>query len=95
MDTISEGLQRLKVVSYIDDITVFLPTMEQHLLDLYLFFDWLAKANLKVKFTKCVLAQAKVKVLGHLFFQKRIKPNPVKVNTISQMLPPTSVAGVW
>lgn len=93
-NTVFKGLQPLKVVIYIDNITVFSPNMEQHLIDLDLFFYWLAKANLKVSFTKCVIAQAKLKVLGHLMKNQGIKPNSAKVKTISQMRPPIDIYGV-
>lgn len=56
MYTIFEGLRPSKVVMYINDITVFSSTMKQHLINLNLVFRRLAKANLKVSFTKCVLA---------------------------------------
>lgn len=94
MDTIFEGLQPLKVVVYIDNITVFSPTMEQHIINLDHMFRRLAKANLKASFTKCVLVQSKVKVLGHLVSAEGIKLNLDKVKAIAQMKPPTDASGV-
>lgn len=95
MGTIFKGLQTSKVVLYINNITVFLRTMELCLIDLDLVFGWLTKENLKVNFTICVLAQAEVKMLGHLIYNKRIRPNPAKIETISQMDASTDIAGVW
>lgn len=57
MENIFEGLQHYKVVMYIDDIPLFSPTIEQHLIDMNLVFERLAKANLKVISTKCVLTK--------------------------------------
>lgn len=57
MDNIFEGLQPSKVIMYIDDIPLFSLTMEQHLIDMNLVFERLAKANLKASSTKCVLSK--------------------------------------
>lgn len=55
MDTFFEELQTSKVVVYIGDIAVLFPTVDQHLINLNMVFHQLAKANIKVSFTKCVL----------------------------------------
>ena len=48
IDSILGDLQPKIVVVYIDDITIFSPTLEQHLVDVNLILERLDVANLKV-----------------------------------------------
>lgn len=94
MDNVFRGLQPNIVVVYIDDVTVFLKNMKQHVKDLDLVFERIHQANLKVSYSKCSIAQSKVKVLGHLISGQGIQPNPEKVEAICRIKSPTSVKGI-
>lgn len=94
MDQVFDGLQPKIVVVYIDDVTVFSPTLEQHLKDLEQVFERIHQAGLKVSYAKCKLAQEEILVLGHHISKKGIRPNESKVQAISQMKPPTTIKGV-
>ena len=50
MDQILGPLQPQCAVVYIENITIFSKTMEQHLMDVEAVLEKLAKANLKIKF---------------------------------------------
>eukprot|EP00741_Cyanophora_paradoxa_P021588 tig00021366_g20838.t1 len=52
------------VVAYIDDITVFSPSIDQHLLDLKALFETISKANLRLKPSKDPAGPAKTKVIS-------------------------------
>ena len=57
---------------YIDDITIFSPSLKQHLVNLEDVFEKLQRANLKLNLNKCKFALTEVKVLRHLVFRKEI-----------------------
>ena len=78
---------------YIDNITIFSPSMKQHLIDWRDLFERLQKTNLKLNFEKCNFALPKVKVLGHLVSWKGIQPDPKKVEIIRNLPPPQRCKG--
>ena len=63
MDSVLGELQPIIVVVYIDDITIFSPTLEQHLEDVNRNMERLSVANLKVNVNKCAFARKEVVVL--------------------------------
>lgn len=98
MDQILQGPQPRCVTVYIDDITVYSPTLEQHQRDLEEVFRRLEATSLCVSFFKIRLAQDLVLVLRHRVSSEGIEPNPGKVSAILQLLEPTSVTksrGSW
>ena len=90
MDHIMGDLQPRCVSVYIDDITVYSPTMEQHLLDLDAVFRRLEEANLKVSISKTKLAQPEVLVLGHIVSAQGIRPNPDRVKGLGEIKRPST-----
>ena len=94
MDQVLGDLQPRCAVVYIDDITIFSSTPEQHLIDVGAVLQRLDKANLKVNVNKCRFAMNQVTVLGHLVLAAGIEPNPEKIQGIRDMKPPTNVTEV-
>ena len=94
MDQMLGDLQPRCAVVYIDDITIFSPSMDQHLVDLGKVFKRLASVNLKINLDKCNFVKSEVKVLGHLVSKQGIRPDPKKVETIQKLTPPTDVTGI-
>ena len=66
MDAMLGKLQPRCAVVYIDDITIFSPSLCQHLIDLGEVIIRLTAANLKLNLEKCNFVKTEVKVLGHL-----------------------------
>ncbi|XP_077335224.1 uncharacterized protein LOC143981303 [Lithobates pipiens] len=64
MNDLLEGLETF-AVAYLDDIAVFSPTWEEHLVHLSQVLDQLTAANLTVKPSKCQIAMTDVQYLGH------------------------------
>ena len=54
------------VVVYLDDIVIYNPTLEDHLVHLEKVFDKLSQNQLYVKKDKCEFDQTEIKFLGHL-----------------------------
>ena len=73
MDTMLGELQPRCVVVYIDDITIFSPSLCQHLIDLGEVFKRITAVNLKLDLEKCIFLKTEVKVLGHLVLKQGIQ----------------------
>ena len=85
MDAVLAGLKWNILLVYIDDIIVFSPSFDQHLLDLKQVFDRLRAAVLKLKPKKCHLFQEELVCLGHVVSADGIKPDPQKTRAIREM----------
>ena len=94
MDSVLGELQPKIAVVYIDDITIFSPTLEQHLEDVNCVLERLGVANLKFNVSRCAFAREEVVVLGFKVLKARKNPYPVKVQKISDLQPPRDVSGV-
>ena len=94
LDSVLGDLQPKIAVVYIDDITIFSPTLEQHYEDVNHVLERLDVANLKVNVNKCAFACEEVVVLGFKVSKDGINPNPAKVQGINDLKPPTTVSGV-
>ena len=79
------------VVIYLDDIVVYNPTLEDHLVHLEKVFDRLRQNRLYVKKEKCEFAQTDIKFLGHLISKSQIRTDGAKVATIQDWLASTKV----
>ena len=77
-----KNLQPRCAVVYINDISIFSPTMKQHLVDLEDVFKSIQEANLKLNFDKWKFALPEVKVLGHMVSKKGIQPDSKKMEII-------------
>ena len=78
INSVLGDLQPKIAVVYIDDISIFSTTLEQHLVDVILVLERLDLANLKNNVNKCAFAQKNV-MYGFKVLKHRINPNPAKV----------------
>ena len=67
---------------YLDNILVFSPSVEQHLLELPTVFDKLHSKKLFAKHKKCFFHKTSVKYLGHIVEAGNLCANPDKVKAI-------------
>lgn len=81
MNDLLEGLETF-AVAYLDDIAVFSPTWEEHLVHLSQVLDQLTAANLTVKPSKCQIGMTDVQYLGHQVGGGTLKPETGKVEAI-------------
>lgn len=65
MDKVMGDLQPWCVPVYINDITTYSPSLQQHVTDLDAVFAWMEAANLKLCVSKTLIALHEVLVLGH------------------------------
>ena len=88
MDTIVRGLPFVSV--YFDDVVVFSKTLEEHLRHPQQVFDVIDEADIKIKLSKCSIAQAKIKLLGHVVDKSGIAVDPSKLEVILNAPIPTT-----
>ena len=79
------------VVVYLDDIVIYNPTLEDHLIHLEKKFDRLMQNELYVEKEKCDLTQTEIKFLDHLISKSQIRMDGAKVVTILDCPAPTKV----
>ena len=76
---------------YIDDIIRFSPGFQEHLQHIDKIFQRLAEAILKLKASKCNLAQESATFLGHIVTRDGIKPNQENLSAVRSYPKPKNV----
>lgn len=92
-DTLRPFLNKFVCV-YLDDIIIFSPDEESHAGHLDMVFDALRKEKFYAKKSKCEFYKSDIEFLGHVVSADGIMPNPEKVSTVRDWVPPTSRLGV-
>lgn len=82
------------VVVYLDDVLVYSPTREQHLIDLRNVMDKLKDADLRLKRKKCFFGVDRVEYLGHVISKDGVAMDPAKIKSILGWPSPQSVTDV-
>ena len=91
MDAVLAGLKWNILLVYLDDIFVFSPTFEEHLIDLRSTFDRLRQARLRLKASKCHLFQKELLYLGHVVSAGGTRPDPNKIRAVVDFPTPTEI----
>jgi hypothetical protein len=79
------------VVVFIDDILVYLKSMEEHEEHLRIVLQQLREHQMYAKFSKCEFWIKEVPFLGHVVSPEGIAVDPSKVKEVLDWKPPTSV----
>ena len=79
---------------YLDNILIFSPNMEQHLVHVRVLFECLRVADLKMTKRKCSFLKAHVQYIGHYISGQGLEPVPEKLEALVKMPPPEDVTGV-
>ena len=79
---------------YLDNITIFSKTYEEHLLCLEAVFEKLKKTGLKLCLSKCKLFQTQIKYMGHIISEKGVAVDPDKISCVKDWPTPTTVSEV-
>jgi hypothetical protein len=83
------------VVLYIDDILVYLKSMEEHEEHLWVMLQWLWDHQLYANFSKCEFWIDEVPFLGHVISPEEIMEYPSKVRYVLDWKPPKSIHQMW
>ncbi|CAF2775804.1 unnamed protein product [Rotaria sp. Silwood2] len=94
MDIVLAGLKWQCCLVYIDDVVIFSPTFEQHILDLEKVFQALRSANLTLKASKCQFCRREMRYLGHIITQNGIKPDPDLIKSVTNFPQPKKIKDV-
>ena len=81
-------------IIYLDDITVFSWTPEEHLHRLKAVFNILRAARLKLKPSKCDLFKQQINYLGHVGSKEGVSTDPAKIKSVTEWSQPTTVTEV-
>ena len=84
INNVLEGLIPSKCIGYIDDILVLGSSFEEHIQNLKTVFERLRVANLKLKPSKCRLAQSKVSYLGHTISAEGVSTELSKLAAVQE-----------
>jgi hypothetical protein len=82
------------VVVFIDNILVYLKSMEEYEEHLLIVLQWLQEHQLYAKFSKCEFWIKEVPCLGHMVSPEGIVVDPGKVKVVLEWKPPTMVSEV-
>ena len=81
-------------IIYLDDIIIFSKNPDNHLTRLRGVFEWLAKAGLKLKPSKCKFFKSNLKYLGHIVSRDGKATDPRKIEAIKNWPKPNTVTEV-
>jgi hypothetical protein len=90
MNTILSDLIGKVCFVFVDDISIFTSTFEEHLRVLEEIFQRLRKHSLFAKPKKCTFASHEIKLLGHIVDKKGIHTDPEKIAAIMDFPVPTN-----
>lgn len=89
-DALRPALKKYALV-YLDDVIIFSKTIKEHIKHISLVFDFLRKAGLKIKLSKCTFLKKEVEYLGHIVTEHGMKPDPKKQLVIQNYPVPENV----
>ncbi|KAL6200094.1 hypothetical protein ACLB2K_029876 [Fragaria x ananassa] len=79
---------------YFDDILIYSPDVDTHLVQLEKVFYRLQQHELKVKKSKCSFGVSQVEYLGHVISAQGVAVDPVKIDCIKNWERPKTVKGL-
>ena len=95
IEDVMRGYQWEICLVYMDDVIVPSATFEESIVRLELVFQRLSEANLKLKPSKCILFQHRVKFLGHIVSEEGVSTDPDKIMAVKEWSSPRSAKQVW
>lgn len=91
MNAVFEELLRKGVLIFFDDILVYSPTIEVHLVHLRRVFELMRENKLYAKMSKCSFATDRVEYLGHYIQASGVSTDPQKVKAVKEWPVPSGL----
>lgn len=91
MNTILAPLLRKNVLVFVDDILVYSPTLQDHIIHLKQVFAILKEHQFLLKKSKCFFGQQTLEYLGHIVSSSGVATDLEKVQAVAQWLVPSNV----
>ncbi|CAJ0940772.1 unnamed protein product [Ranitomeya imitator] len=90
-ESVREGMRQeiqemlgLGACAYLDDITIYSATWEEHLNHLETVLDRIHQAGITLNPNKCLVGKAEVRYLGHWVGSGKQRPEPAKIEAIAK-----------
>lgn len=90
MNSVFSGPNRKYVITFLDDILVFSPTLQEHEAHLHSVFAILREHQLYGKLSKCSFAQPRVEYLGHVISKEGVATDASKTSAMRAWPTPTN-----
>ena len=88
MNNVFKGLLTKCCDTYLDDIIIYSPTLQEHVKHVESVVKRLKANVLKIKIEKCKIVEEKIEYLSHVIWHGCIQPNPKKINELLKYKPP-------
>uniref|UniRef100_A0A1Q3EU21 RNA-directed DNA polymerase n=1 Tax=Culex tarsalis TaxID=7177 RepID=A0A1Q3EU21_CULTA len=79
---------------YLDDVIVGGATQEEHDRNLKAVLQRIEDYGFTIRLEKCSFGKNEIRYLGHIIDSRGLRPDPAKIEAITNMPPPTDVSGV-
>uniref|UniRef100_A0A914PVH5 RNA-directed DNA polymerase n=1 Tax=Panagrolaimus davidi TaxID=227884 RepID=A0A914PVH5_9BILA len=79
---------------YIDDVILASNSEEEHIRDIDQFLSVIEASGMKLKASKCHIAQRQIKYLGYIISEEGIKPDPKSVEAIKTLSQPKTLTAL-
>ncbi|CAF3126930.1 unnamed protein product [Rotaria sp. Silwood2] len=77
-------------LAYLDDVIIYSPTFDQHLIHLDDILTRLNDANFRLNVNKCQIARTSIDYLGHNIEHRNIRPNADNIRALEKTSQPTT-----
>ncbi|CAF1402909.1 unnamed protein product [Rotaria sordida] len=77
-------------LAYLDDVIIYSPTFDQHLIHLNDILNRLHNANFRLNVNKCQIAKTAIDFLGHHIEHSNIRPNADNIRALLETQQPTA-----
>ncbi|XP_026459874.1 uncharacterized protein LOC113360593 [Papaver somniferum] len=94
MNHIFQDHLRSFILVFFDDILVYSPTMDSHLIHLQTTLDILRANQLTANFSKCSFGQPEIEYLGHIITGNGVMADPAKISAMVDWPVPTNITGM-
>ncbi|UYV76014.1 hypothetical protein LAZ67_13002151 [Cordylochernes scorpioides] len=94
MDKLLAGLKWTICLCYLDDIIVYATSFKEHIERLGKVLRCIQQAGLCINHEKCRFGSREIKVLGHLVTESGIRPDPDKIEAITNFPTPKTTTEV-
>jgi hypothetical protein len=94
MDQILAGLKWGSCLVYLDDVLIMAADYEEMLQRLRLILERLREASMTLNPSKCAFGYQEVKILGHIVDEAGIRPDPAKIESVTNFETPRRVRAV-